>query len=192
MDSDVREYIKIGLLAVIAVTLAFSTFTGNEDSGKANSSQAYNQAPAQANQPPQIASDFNPNDFNTPPAQPAAPAGPPTKMAFGEMAHSFGKINQDSENKHVFKFTNSGDKPLIISNAVGSCGCTVPEYPKEPIPPGETGEIKVVYKPGKQKGSQTKTVTITANTEPATTKLEISAEVEEVAGATGVAAPAGI
>ena len=80
----------------------------------------------------------------------------------------------------MFKFTNTGTEPLLITNARGSCGCTVPQYPTEPIAPGATSEIKVVYKPGKQKGNQTKYVTVTANTEPAQSRLQITANVEEV------------
>ena len=80
--------------------------------------------------------------------------------------------------KKIFKFTNTGSEPLIIEDAKGSCGCTVPVYPKEPIKPGETGEIEVEYSPGKQQGAQSKTVTITANTDPITTTLNISANVE--------------
>ncbi len=106
--------------------------------------------------------------------------GPSTQISFQSASHDFGNINQDSENRHVFTFTNTGSEPLIIENAKGSCGCTVPQYPKEPISPGETGEIEVVYKPGKQKNQQSKTVTITANTEPRTTTLSISADVAEV------------
>ena len=66
---------------------------------------------------------------------------------------------------------------MIISNAKGSCGCTVPEYPIQPIAPGESGDIKVVYSPGTQANQQTKSITITANTEPATTVLRIKANV---------------
>lgn len=110
----------------------------------------------------------------------AAPAGPATQVAFSESSHSFGNIKQDSKNEHVFTFTNTGSEPLIISNAKGSCGCTVPNYPKEPIAPGATGEIEVVYSPGKQVGNQSKTVTVTANTDPPTTMLQISAVVEEI------------
>ena len=77
-----------------------------------------------------------------------------------------------------FEFTNTGDEPLIISNAKGSCGCTVPEWPKEPIAPGETGEIAVEYKPAGQSGVQTKYVTITANTSPATTQLTITGDIQ--------------
>ena len=108
------------------------------------------------------------------------PAGPTTSIQFGQTEHDFGIINQESENKHIFTFTNTGSEPLIISNAKGSCGCTVPNYPKEPIPPGESGEIEVVYSPGKQKGNQTKTVTVTANTEPVNSMLQIRAMVEEM------------
>lgn len=108
------------------------------------------------------------------------PAGPKTEISFQETNHDFGTINQDTENKKVFTFTNTGSEPLVIENAKGSCGCTVPKYPKEPIVPGGTGEIEVVYKPGKQKNKQTKNVTITANTEPSKTILTISADVKEV------------
>jgi len=107
------------------------------------------------------------------------PAGPSTTMAFEETSHDFGQVMQDTENKKIFSFTNTGSEPLIIEKAKGSCGCTVPKYPKEPIAPGATGEIEVVYKPGKQKNKQTKNVTITANTEPSKTILTIKADVQE-------------
>jgi len=101
-------------------------------------------------------------------------------MIFAQNSHDFGNIIQNSTtNQHTFTFTNTGTNPLIISNAKGSCGCTVPKWPKEPIPPGGTGTIEVEYNPGSQKGSQKKTVTVTANTEPADTRLSISAVVEE-------------
>ena len=82
------------------------------------------------------------------------------------------------EKCYEFTFTNTGPNPLIIQDAQGSCGCTVPKYPKAPVPPGATGQIEVEYKPGTQKGNQTKTVTLTANTEPNQTVLKINAMVE--------------
>ncbi|MBL4708242.1 MAG: DUF1573 domain-containing protein [Flavobacteriales bacterium] len=103
--------------------------------------------------------------------------GPKTSIQFAEMEHDFGTIEQNTTNPKVFTFTNSGDTPLIISDAKGSCGCTVPDYPRQPIAPGETGEIKVVYSPGTQANQQSKSVTITANTEPATTVIRIKANV---------------
>jgi hypothetical protein len=76
-----------------------------------------------------------------------------------------------------FSFTNTGKEPLLITNAKGSCGCTVPRYPKEPIAPGKNGEIEIVYKPGRQKNKQSKTITISANTEPDKTILKVKANV---------------
>lgn len=123
---------------------------------------------------------INPMDPMANPAanQPPVPSGPPTTISFKKMEHDFGNIKQDTENPYAFEFTNTGKNPLIITDAKGSCGCTVPEYPKEPIPPGGTGKIKVVYSPGKQEGSQVKNVTITANTEPQQTVLTIKANVK--------------
>lgn len=103
--------------------------------------------------------------------------GPKTNIQFAELEHDFGTIDQDTKNTKIFTFTNTGSEPLIISDANGSCGCTVPNYPRNPIAPGETGEIEVVYNPGKQANQQTKTVSITANTEPATTVLRVKANV---------------
>ena len=113
------------------------------------------------------------------PTAPPVPAGPPTSISFKKMEHDFGTIKQDSENPYEFEFTNTGKNPLIITDAKGSCGCTVPEYPKEPIAPGASSKIRVVYSPGKQEGQQTKNVTITANTEPAQTVISIKANVKK-------------
>ena len=67
---------------------------------------------------------------------------------------------------------------MIISNAKGSCGCTVPKWPKEPIPPKGTGEISVKFNSKNKKGAQNKTVTLTANTTPPTTKLRVTGMIE--------------
>ncbi len=74
----------------------------------------------------------------------------------------YGTIENDSDGNREFKFTNVGTEPLIISNAKGSCGCTTPEWPKEPIGPGETAVIKVHYDT-KRTGAFEKTVTLTSN-----------------------------
>ena len=176
--SDFKEQIKIVLLAVIAVTLAVQTFYNSDNgNGEATTDLSLQQSD-NTSLPPTLNATPVPETPQV--SQPEKPKGPVTKMAFNEESFDFGNIKQNStDNKHVFKFTNTGDKPLVIENAKGSCGCTVPEYPKAPIPPGETGEIVVDYKPGKQKGNQRKTVTVTANTEPRDTRLTISAVVEE-------------
>lgn len=113
------------------------------------------------------------------PTAPPAPSGPPTTISFKKMEHNFGNIKQNTENPYEFVFTNTGKNPLVITDAKGSCGCTVPEYPKEPIAPGATGKIRVVYSPGEQEGEQTKNVTITANTEPQQTIITIKANVKK-------------
>ena len=94
-------------------------------------------------------------------------------FSFEETLHDFGTIASGDKVNHVFKFTNTGEVPLVIQNASASCGCTVPEWPKEPIPPGGTGEIKVEFDSKGKSGLQNKTITIVANTQPNTTNLEI-------------------
>lgn len=84
------------------------------------------------------------------------------EMSLESLVVDFGEIEQNSDPFRYVKFTNTGDEPLIILNAKGSCGCTVPTYPKEPISPGETSEIKVRYDT-KRLGSINKTVKLTTN-----------------------------
>lgn len=178
-----KETIKIALLAIIAVTLIVNTMGqrgmigggSTEDSTESMSSAAA--TPSKATTITEADKAFDPLAKEAEPVD----LGPKTTVKFASYDHDFGTINQDSENTYVFKFTNTGTEPLIIQSANGSCGCTVPDYPKEPIAPGATGDIKVVYKPGKQKDAQQKTVTVVANTEPKQTTLRISANVKEVA-----------
>lgn len=116
-------------------------------------------------------------DNVTPAHNPVTDPAKAAKMEFAAMEHDFGTINQGDSAVHVFQFTNTSSNPLIISAAKGSCGCTVPQYPKEPIQPGSTGEIKVKFNSAGKKGQNTKTVTLTANTIPAETILKIHADV---------------
>ncbi|MBC8045958.1 MAG: DUF1573 domain-containing protein [Fimbriimonadaceae bacterium] len=94
-------------------------------------------------------------------------------MTFQYDSHDFGEIIQDEIVTHNFQFTNTGKSDLLISNARASCGCTVPEYPKEPVKPGKTGIIKVTFDSKNKKDAFNKTVTITANTYPNENKLQI-------------------
>ena len=96
----------------------------------------------------------------------------------GGTVWNFGTIQQGDTPEFAFTFKNTGNEPMIISNAKGSCGCTVPQWPKEPIAPGETGEITVKFSSKNKKGSQNKTVTLTANTTPPTTKLRVTGQIE--------------
>ncbi|HFA47463.1 MAG TPA: DUF1573 domain-containing protein [Bacteroidetes bacterium] len=110
-------------------------------------------------------------------AKPAPPVGPTTTLNFAETEFNFGKIKSGEKVEHVYKFKNTGKEPLVISNAKGSCGCTVPQWPKEPIGVGEEGEILVVFNSKGKHGNQTKTVTITANTDPPQSIIYIKGEV---------------
>ena len=97
---------------------------------------------------------------------------------FEKEAHDFGKIIQGEKVSYSFKFTNTGEGDLIITSAKGSCGCTVPSYPKEPIAPGAEGVIDVVFNSDGKSGQQNKKVTLVANTVPNTKVLAINGLVE--------------
>ncbi len=128
-------------------------------------------------------------------AAPAAAAGAASKagMKFDTDVIDYGNIKLGSERVRHFAFTNTGSEPLIIKAATGSCGCTVPTYPKEPIMPGQKASIDVNYDTNRP-GPFTKTVTLTTNAEGQETKvLTIKGTVEAApAGTTGGAvAPGG-
>ena len=103
-----------------------------------------------------------------------------TTMSFDKIEHDFGKVKVDTDNKTVFYVTNTGKKPLIIEGVSASCGCTTPTKPEQAIQPGKKDKIEVVFhpKPGQLK-EQSKTVTVTANTDPKMVVLNIKAFVEE-------------
>jgi hypothetical protein len=96
---------------------------------------------------------------------------------FEKTEHDFGSIKHGEKVAYSFKFTNSGTKDLVISTATGSCGCTVPQYPKMPVPPGGSGVIDVTFDSNGKSGKQHKTITVVANTIPNTTILSITGEV---------------
>jgi hypothetical protein len=99
------------------------------------------------------------------------------KMVFEEEVFDFGKITQGEKVNYSYKFKNTGDANLIITSAKGSCGCTVPQWPKEPIPPGGEGKIDVVFDSNGKSGTQHKQVTVVANTVPATNVVAIKGEI---------------
>lgn len=86
------------------------------------------------------------------------------QLTFENENYDFGNLPSGAKVDHYFKFTNTGKSPLIIKDAKGSCGCTVPVWPKAPIEPGASDSIKISYNAGSQKGKQHKTVTLTTNT----------------------------
>jgi len=96
---------------------------------------------------------------------------------FTKKEHDFGTINEGDVVETTFSFTNTGKSELIITNAVGSCGCTVPEWPKQPIGVGGAGEIKVKFNSSGKPNNQRKTITLTANTAKGKEVVVIKAQV---------------
>lgn len=112
--------------------------------------------------------------------QPAPPAdGKYAFIDFAETEHDFGAIKSGDKVTHVFKFKNTGEADLIIYRAKGSCGCTVPEYPKDPVKPGAEAEIKVSFNSAGKHGKQTKSVLLETNTKKGLEKLKIHSTIEE-------------
>lgn len=102
-----------------------------------------------------------------------------TEISYEEEEYDFGTISEGEKVEYAFSFTNTGDAPLFIAAATASCGCTVPEVPEEPIAPGESSEIKVIFdSQGKVSDDLTKTITVTANTTPAKTQLTLKGVVK--------------
>jgi hypothetical protein len=97
-------------------------------------------------------------------------------IKFEQTMMDYGTIDKGADGKRVFIFKNTGKEPLIISNARGSCGCTVPKWPNQPIAPGQSGQIEVVYDT-KRVGPFTKTVTVNSNATEPTVVLTIKGTV---------------
>lgn len=110
------------------------------------------------------------------------------KMTFDATTMDYGTIDKGADPIRKFKFTNTGNEPLIVKAAKGSCGCTVPTYPKEPIMPGESNVIEVRYDT-QRVGAFTKTVTLTTNEANDTHTLTIKGDVKAPASQESV--PAG-
>lgn len=107
------------------------------------------------------------------------------EIKFDKVSYSFGTFSEnDAVQKTTFTFTNVGDKPLVINQAVASCGCTVPKYTKQPVLPGKKGEITVTYNgKGKFPGHFKKTITVRTNGKVEMVRLYIEGDMTE-AGAT--------
>ncbi|MEQ6166564.1 MULTISPECIES: DUF1573 domain-containing protein [unclassified Ekhidna] len=85
------------------------------------------------------------------------------KISFTEKSHDFGEITQGEKVEHIFEFENVGNEPLILSDVRTTCGCTAPEWPREPVAPGKTAKIKVVFNSAGKMGMQNKVITVMSN-----------------------------
>ncbi|TAE75691.1 MAG: DUF1573 domain-containing protein [Bacteroidetes bacterium] len=124
----------------------------------------------------------NPNAAKVPKAK----QGEEPIIEFVSTTHNFGEIKEGETVKHAFKFKNKGKTPLVIEEAKPGCGCTVPKWPKEPIPPGGESEIVAEFKTqGQGGGEKIKNITIKSNTNPAQTVLTFKAMINSVSNAKG-------
>lgn len=100
-----------------------------------------------------------------------------TTISFAETSYDFGKIQEGEVVKHKFKFTNTGAHDLILENVKPSCGCTALDWPKDPIPPGKSGEIEAQFNSTGKAGAQMKYITITLNSAERLERITFSGEV---------------
>jgi len=174
------------LFAVIALATAF-TFTSCKEKAADDANAAtetvdpsampVTDANAMATDPAAMPTDVA--------AETPAPTGPLTTIKFDQEEYDWGTVMDGEKVTKVFKFKNTGKEPLIITKANATCGCTVPDWPKDAIAPGKSGEIKVVFD-SKGKGAvggkeDSKRITITANTDPIDTYLTIKGKVDKKA-----------
>ncbi|WP_143962391.1 DUF1573 domain-containing protein [Litoribacter populi] len=173
------KYLSLPALLIAGSILTFGCDSGGSE--KDERIQALEQRIAQMEQgQPNVPSN----------AQSVKTADPSTLGAFQfpEIEHDFGTIEEGKVIEHNFTFTNTGEAPLVISNIQASCGCTSPDWTKTPIKPGEEGFVKVVFDSKAKSGIQSPTVSITANTQPAVTRLRLKGNVNSKNSAS--AAPA--
>jgi hypothetical protein len=111
------------------------------------------------------------------PLQETKPDGPLPVIQFASVEHDFGTIKEGESVEYVFQVKNTGEAPLVIQEAKPSCGCTVPDWTKTPIPPGGNGFVKAKFDSSGKSGVQNKTITVSANTYPKQTVLRFKANV---------------
>ncbi|EPA00072.1 hypothetical protein A33Q_0240 [Indibacter alkaliphilus LW1] len=176
------KYLKFPALALSIALFAFGCETKSADQSDKIAELEQKLARLEAAQPATPS-----NVANSQPADPSTLG----QFGFSEMEFDFGTIDEGKVVEHIFKFTNEGQAPLVISNITASCGCTSPDWTKTPVKPGEEGYVKVVFNSTAKPGTQAPTVTIQANTNPNVTRLRMKGNVtpRSQAGAASQAGP---
>jgi len=119
------------------------------------------------------------------PASDQKPDGPLPIIEFEKMEHDFGSVPEGQKVSYTYKLKNTGSAPLIIQSAQPSCGCTVPDWTREPIPVGGSGFVKAEFDTKGKVGANSKSITVTANTWPKQATLKFKASVTASAESTG-------
>jgi outer membrane biosynthesis protein TonB len=159
---------KIFVKALIVAITATGMYSCNTQAKRSDTAVADTQASTNVQTTSQPAGDAS--------AQTSAAEAP--VLTFEETSWDFGTIQEGDVVNHTYTFTNTGKSPLIIQNATAQCGCTVPQWPRQPIAPGQKGEIKVEFNSKGKAGVQSKSVTITANTQPEVNQVMLKGVVE--------------
>lgn len=167
------------LAAALIVLTAFSTSCKDREAEKRIAALESEIAELKGNKP--VASKTNPvlsgvNKGAAPVAE-TAPSGPVAAINFPSKDFDFGTIKEGTVVEHTFELTNTGAVPLIISDASPSCGCTVPDWTRQPIPVGGKGFVKAKFDSNGKTNLQQKSITVTANTFPKQTVLKFKAMV---------------
>jgi len=165
--------LKVGVLIVLAGALGllgYTQFKKDSNDIETRPAESTTMSPATGNTTPEAGEKAEEGALSK--------SRPKTGISFDKTEHDFGTIKQGESVECSFKIINTGQEPLIIEEAHGSCGCTVPDYPKDPIPVGQSRDMKVKFNSAGKKGKQAKTVMITANTEPIQSVVTIKAEVD--------------
>lgn len=168
------------MLLVAAVALIFTASCEQKNNAETSTEET-----AATSVPADVARNTVHNPNTTNPQEITASTDAPA-MTFKEKEHDFGSIEDGKVVRHTFTFTNTGKSPLVIESATSTCGCTVPEVPKEPIAPGAEGKIQVEFNSAGKAGQQVlKVISIKANTQPEITQVNIKADVKPAPGANG-------
>jgi hypothetical protein len=132
------------------------------------------------NKYPSVYNKFQPGSASpeTPARNKAVAEMPKTTIQFYETKYSFGQVNEGDIVKHVFRFKNTGNNPLMISKVDVSCGCTVPTFSKEPIAPGGEGQIQIQYNSTNHEGHQIKNVIVHSNAQQEAISISFDADVK--------------
>lgn len=106
------------------------------------------------------------------------------KIYFAETSYDFGDITQGDKVEHIFEFENTGNEPLILSDVRTTCGCTAPEWPREPVVPGEKSKIKIIFNSSGKMGMQNKVITVMSNAvnSPARVKIVTNVMAKDTEG----------
>ena len=172
---------KLGLFSLISVMLILGAASCKNDA-KDIKEDARESLTVQGTEAQQFGNNAASTAANTPNVE-EEPVGPTTTMQFEQETYDFGTVMEGEVVYHTYKFKNTGNEPLIIKNAKASCGCTVPQWSRNPIAPGDNGEIQVKFDT-KGRGTpggkpQSKRVTVTANTTPSTSYVTIKGLVDK-------------